>query len=376
MKAIGNDRLAEVSFRHRNHVEEDTRHLHLAVIEIGARDHGLPLCQTHREFCGFRGELLERLVDRHALRASNDALARRQFRVLSRDENFSREPFFRERLNRPAGGAVIAGEDRVKGQPSHPGARLGDRGIRDLFRILRLPILSPILVHDFDGAGLDQRREDLVLALLEERRIVVGLRTVDAQEALLARSLREGIDQILRLQFADPHIVESHINIEVAAGDEPIVGEHRNSRLMRQSHRFRARRAIVRDDHEHLHALRDQSLHVLDLADIVAVRVLHDDFGAEFLRPRHKHVPIALPAFLFQRIHREPDERSLALRRRPGTAAPRNHESHDDAEQTGDDDEREAKFHPGRGSARGYGVRLRAANANPSAWKRSLRPAD
>ena len=62
-----------------------------------------------------RGQRLERLVDRHRLRAADDALAGDELGVLAGDQHLAGEAFFGQRLDGAAGGAVVAGEHRVEG---------------------------------------------------------------------------------------------------------------------------------------------------------------------------------------------------------------------------------------------------------------------
>ncbi len=57
--------------------------------------------------------------------------------------------------------------------------------------------------------------EHEVLALLEQRGVVVGLGAVDADDAAPARR-RQVLDQEARLQLADVHVVEADVQIEIA----------------------------------------------------------------------------------------------------------------------------------------------------------------
>lgn len=153
------------------------------------------------------------------------------------------------------------------------------------------------------------------------------------------------IDQVLRLQFARLHVVESHVEIEIAICDQAIVGDYGNAGLMRHIHRFRHGAAVVRHDHEHVDPPADQRLHVADLARIVAVGGLHKDIRPEFLRAPNEEVAIALPAFLFQRVHGQTDERlGVRLDRFAGSPAPREHKPGHNTDNAGNDYEKDRNF--------------------------------
>ena len=66
--------------------------------------------------------------------------------------------------------------------------------------------------------------------------------------------------------------------------------------------------AVVGNDDERVHAVADEGLHVLELADVVAVGGLHEDVGAEFPDAGGEHVAIVLPALLLERVHGETDD--------------------------------------------------------------------
>ena len=80
------------------------------------------------------------------------------------------------------------------------------------------------------------------------------------------------IDKKLGLQLAHFLVVESHIKIEVAIGDQPIIGEHRNSRVMCHVDGFRHRTAVMRNNDKHIDAPADQCLDLADLTRVIAVR--------------------------------------------------------------------------------------------------------
>ena len=150
VKPVRDHRLAQVAFRHGNHIEEDARHLDLLVVEFRARDDGAVLREPHGGFGGLAREFLERLVNRHALRAGDDPLAGGEFGILAGDDDFACQSLLGERLDRAARGAVVAREDRIERQRARGRGGLGDRGIGDLLGVLGFPILRPILMYDLD----------------------------------------------------------------------------------------------------------------------------------------------------------------------------------------------------------------------------------
>ena len=72
VKAVLYHRLPHVPPRHRDHVHKDARHFHLSVVEARGGDDGPMLREPHGAFRGLLGELLERFVNGHRLRAPDD----------------------------------------------------------------------------------------------------------------------------------------------------------------------------------------------------------------------------------------------------------------------------------------------------------------
>ena len=129
----------------------------------------------------------------------------------------------------------------------------------DALSVFRLPVLGPVFVHHLDFAVSDKRLQHVVLAFLEEDGVVIGLRAVDADELLLcAAFLRPEIGQVAGLQLADFHVIEGEVQVEVAAGNQAIVGEDGDAGFVRLFHRTSHRGAVVRDDDEGIDAAGDQ----------------------------------------------------------------------------------------------------------------------
>ena len=149
------------------------------------------------------------------------------------------------------------------------------------------------------------------MSLLEEHSVVVGLRAIDADD-FFSPILRETIDEELRLQLAHLHVVEGHIKIEIAIGDQAIVGEHGNTGVVRHVDGLCHGPAIVRNDHKHIYVPANQRLNIADLPGVIAVGRLDQYLRAELPGTRHKQIAISLPPFLFQGVHRKTDERFRA----------------------------------------------------------------
>ena len=223
-----------------------------------------------------------------------------------------------------------------------------DAGVGDLLSIFRLPVIGPVLVDDFERAAFEQRFERPVLALFEKERVVVGLRAVDADEALFsAAHFGESLGDELALQLADADVVEGHVEVEVAVFDEAVVGDDGDAGVVRELHGLSHGVAIVRGDDDDLDAFGDERLHVGHLADVVAVRALHFDLRAEGGGAGDKGVAVALPAFFFQSIERQADARFRVGGRAGFRATFGQNQAGDDAQQAGNEDEREAEFHAG-----------------------------
>lgn len=285
----------------------------MLVVHRMARDDGSTSGEIHGELGGLIRELMQGLVNRHRLSACDDTLACGEVGILSGHDNLTCETFFEERLDRATGGAVVRGEDGIEVAPD-----FGDRGIDDLLGVFRFPVFRPIFVDDFDLAAGDKRREDVVLALFEEAGVVVGLGAVDANETK-RRGVggtigEEAITQVFGLKLTDADVVECDVEIEIAVGDEAIVGEHGDVGLVGELHGFGHGGAVVWHDYNGIDMIADERFHVAKLADVIAVGGLHEDFRSQLASTGDEEVAVALPAFLFEGVHRESDDQCAAIR--------------------------------------------------------------
>ena len=148
---------------------------------------------------------------------------------------------------------------------------------------------------------------------------MVALGSVEAHQAEF--SLRgQTVGQELRLQPSDLVVVKTNVKVQVAIGDQAVVGQHGNAGLMRHANGFGHGRAVVRHDDQDVHLPADQRLHVGDLAGVIAVGRLNQDLGAQFPGPLHKEVAVLLKPLLLQRVHRKTDEDTGAAASFPGAA--------------------------------------------------------
>ena len=301
--------------------------------------HDLALRDAYRQVRGVARQYLERLVDRHGLSAVDDALAGDELGILTSDQLPAREPLFEQRLDSAAGGAVIAREHRIEGVSLR-----GDGRVDDALRVLRLPVLHPVLVHDDDIAPLDVRCEHVVLALLEELRIVVGLCTVETHDSALAGS-RQVIHQVACLQLADLDVVEADVEVEVAVADDAVIGNDGNSGVVCHADRLCHRPAVVRHDHQHVDAVGDQLLDVADLNRVVAVRREIEDARAKLRGPLHEHVTIGLPASLLERVERQANEELLIARGLRGAVPASERQADQDAQRERCHDQENLRAH-------------------------------
>ena len=94
------DGRVDVRLVHRDRLQEDARHVLLAVVHRprGLGDRFL-LGQLHREVGGLGGERLDRLVDGHGLAAGHDALAGGEVGVLAGDQHLAEQLLLAQRLH-------------------------------------------------------------------------------------------------------------------------------------------------------------------------------------------------------------------------------------------------------------------------------------
>ena len=82
-----------------------------------------------------------------------------------------------------------------------------------------------------------------------------------------------------------------------------------------------------------------------DVWAVVAIGREVLDVRAERADVLQDGIAVALPAFLFQRIERKPDQRARVAARGGDRTLARNDEAERDGDETGKDDERDARFH-------------------------------
>jgi hypothetical protein len=177
----------------------------------------------------------------------------------------------------------------------------------------------------------------------------------------------------LRLLFADFHVVERQIQIDIGIANQAVVGDHGHADFVRHFNGARHRHAVVRHNDEYLCAGSEQRFHVADLLVVVGVGRLHFDFGAQFLCAFHEQVAVGLPARFFQGIERQADNwccRSGRAALDAGLPTTRNDKSDENAQRQGNHHQYVADVHRAPlnevyvfRSCCGYGIRLTAAGA-------------
>ena len=166
----------------------------------------LALDQRDGERGGRVGLLLDGLVDGHALVAGEDRLQARDAGVLARDRHLAVEVVGLEPGDDAAGHRVVGGDDAV-----------------DLAAVLGVELLeggaghggvplAGLVADELVVAGVDLRLQRLGVALLEQRRVVVGRVAVDEDDVGrgLAR-VGQALLQALAHQLADLDVVERHV---------------------------------------------------------------------------------------------------------------------------------------------------------------------
>jgi hypothetical protein len=236
--------------------------------------------------------LLDGLVDGHALLAGEDRLQAGHRGVLAGDRHLAGEVVGLEPGDDAAGHRVVGGDDAV-----------------DLAAVLRVDLLeggaghggvplTGLVADQLVLAGVDRRLERLGVALLEQRRVVVGRVAVDEDDVGrgLAR-VGQALLQALAHQLADRHVVERHVVGGAAAQGQAVVVDGLDAGGLRLLQARRAGVAVQVDDHQHVHAAVDHA--VADRAELrlVAVRVLDVGLQARILERGIEQWPVVgLPA--------------------------------------------------------------------------------
>jgi hypothetical protein len=221
---------------------------------------------------------------------------------LASDDDFTGEAFFDQCLDGSARRAVVAGEDGIDVLPS-----FGDGGVGDLLGVLGLPVLGPVFEDDLDFACVDERLEDVILALLEELGVVVRFRAVDADEAHLATG-GDFVGKELGLEFADLDVVKGDVEVRLGIGVEAVVGQDGDALCMGHLDGAGHGGTVVRDDDEGIDPGGDEAFHIAELAGVVAIRRAHLHLRAECLGLGDEEITIRDPALLFQCVHAQADD--------------------------------------------------------------------
>ena len=225
----------------------------LAVVDLAVDEAArrlLALGERHGQLRRRLGLGLDRLVDRHVLLAGEDPLDGRQLGVLTRGRDASSG---RCRAlhggDGAAGGAVVGGVDADEAVL----AERGDRLLHLLLRLVRAPVRRVVLLgHLYSLASMTLCAPSLnSLALLSVGAPLII--TMIRPGAVLLQLLREA----LALQLADLLVVERDVVVDVGVGDQAVVADDRDLRLLGPGHDDAGGGRVDRVEHEHLRALRD-----------------------------------------------------------------------------------------------------------------------
>src|SRR5712692_3550095 len=93
------------------------------------------------------------------------------------------------------------------------------------------------------------------------------------------------------------------VEVDVGVSDQTIVTDDWHALLMRGFDDRGGNLAVVRRDDQNIDALRQKSLALVYLRRVVTVRDQHLALGADFFAALFDQLLVALPAFLFQRVH-------------------------------------------------------------------------
>src|SRR6266540_6762846 len=210
------DRIGHIALVDRDRRGQDGRYL-LAGLRVGHRSGGVRDATGGEHGCRVDGwDRLElgRLVDREALVAVHDVLEAVDRGVLAGDRDLAVQALLLQRRDDRDGHAVIGDHDRVEVL-----VRVEHRLERDT-GLLVVPLVDPLVVELLPTGLLAEHR---VIAVLEERRVVVGLRSVDVDvvDRALALDLL-ALDQRVALCGADRYAVERDVEAGAAAEGEPV----------------------------------------------------------------------------------------------------------------------------------------------------------
>src|SRR4051794_13245997 len=274
-EAVLDDRVLDVALDDRDRLEDHRGHVLLAVVRLLVDQPArrlLALDQGHGEPRRGLGLGLDRLVDGHVLVTGEDALDAGELGVLTRRRAPGRlHAVALHRRDRAAGRAVVGRVDAHEAVLAHR----GDCLLHLRLRLVRAPVGRVVLLGDLQAAVVDHA----VRALLEQARVVVRGRAVDHHDrAGLALLLQLG-DEAGRLQLADLDVVEGDVVVDGRLGDQAVVADHRDLRLVGAVDDRGGRRGVDRVEDEHLRALGERGLGLALLLGRVLIGVRVDDLA-------------------------------------------------------------------------------------------------
>src|SRR4051794_19556540 len=265
------DRLVPVHLGDRDRLREGGRHEPLAVAHLRGDTDRLPALDQRDRQVGCSSRLnRNRLVDGDALPPGDDVLDALHRRVLTGDRDRLEMPRLERRDHRVAK-AVVGRVHRVDLV-----ARAGEHLLEDRERLLVVPAGNPLIRTLLEHTALVKRAEDRVVALLEERGVVVRRRAVqlgdDRVRRVDALCLR-ALDEALALELADLDVVEGHVVRRRPAKGEAVVVDDLHAVSDRVLLDRRAGAGVEVDEQDDLRTVRDGLLRLRLLRGSLALGI-------------------------------------------------------------------------------------------------------
>src|SRR3954447_16580087 len=226
----------------------------------------LALGQRDGELGGRVGLLLDRLVDRHALLAGEDVLDALGRGVLPGDRLLA-ELAGVERRDDRVGQAVVRRQHAVALV-----ARLLEHLLEDRKRLLVVPLGHRLVRALRELAGAVERIEHAVVAVGEQRRVVVRRRAVELGDGGLARAAK-ALDEALALELADRLVVERDVVVGAAAQRQAVVVDDLRATGVGGVDDGRARTRIEVDEQDDLRAVGQRLVGLAALGGGIALRI-------------------------------------------------------------------------------------------------------
>ena len=233
-----------------------------------------------------------------------------QRRVLAGDRDLRQLALLERRDGRVAE-AVVGGEhavDLVVGLLQHL--------LEDRQRLLVVPVGHGLVGDLLVAAVVELRLQHRVVALLEQRRVVVGRGAVELgdRRALL---VAEAVDEALTLELADLLVVERDVVVGVALQREAVVVDDLDALRLRVGGDRRAGAGVEVHEQQHLRAVRDRLLGLLLLGGLVALGVGDRDLDAGGVERLLQERPVdRLPAGRRLGVRQQHRDAALVLARR------------------------------------------------------------